>query len=105
MASERDDVSFTPGPWEAHCFMVKAGRDTITQTGYSSSLAGNPSRSFEAEANARLIAAAPELLACLTEFYFGHDRVEGPARDKMFADAKAAIAKATQPAARTSNGG
>ncbi len=50
---------WTPGPWVAHTFLVMAGQDRITHVG------GNlpPPRSHESEANARLIAAAPELAA------------------------------------------
>lgn len=52
----------TPGPWEARTFLVLGGadlRDRICHVGTSTSL--GPSRSQESEANARLIAAAPEL--------------------------------------------
>lgn len=51
--------AWTPGPWIAHTFLVMAGRDRITHVG------GNlpPPRSHESEANARLIATAPELAA------------------------------------------
>ncbi len=48
-----------------------------------------------ADSYAKLIAAAPELLEALREFVAGWDRIPGPARDKMFADADAAIRKAT----------
>lgn len=51
----------TPGPWTAQCFLVTAGHDQITHCG--GNLPNN--RSHEAEANARLIAAAPDLLAAL----------------------------------------
>ena len=57
------EPAWTPGPWEAECFMVKGGGYVITQTGYSSTLPR--SRSHEAEANARLIAAAPSLYEAL----------------------------------------
>lgn len=82
----------TPGPWAACTFQVMAGRDKIAHTGM-----GNlgPARSHEAEANARLIAAAPELLVALkmlADAADSHielcDEVE---------DARAAIAKATTP--------
>jgi hypothetical protein len=52
---------WTPGPWTAHAFLVMAGYDRITHTG------GNlpPPRAHESQANARLIAAAPELYEAL----------------------------------------
>lgn len=57
----------TPGPWEARTFLVRGGvrmSDTICHVGSSTSLP--PSRSHESAANARLIAAGPDLLAALT---------------------------------------
>ena len=56
--------TFTPGPWKSNCFLVTdtsgvgmyGGRE-ICHTG------GGRGTSDESEANARLIAAAPELLA------------------------------------------
>jgi hypothetical protein len=56
----------TPGPWEARTFLVRGGvrmSDTICHVGSSTSLP--PNRSHETEANARLIAAAPDMLAAL----------------------------------------
>jgi len=47
----------------------------------------------EAKANARLIAAAPELLEALTEILVTEPAVKGAVYER----AKAAIAKATQP--------
>jgi len=59
----------TPRPWLADCFMIRAARDIICQTGYSSNL--GPPRSHEAEANAALIVRAvnahDELAALLKE--------------------------------------
>ena len=53
------NAKFTPGPWRAageHVFSVK-GRLTVTRANYGTET--------EREANARLIAAAPELLEAL----------------------------------------
>ena len=53
----------TAGPWKQQCFLVTGGDGSwVCHTGM-----GNlpPSRSHESEANARLIAAAPDLLAAL----------------------------------------
>jgi hypothetical protein len=52
------DAKHTPGPWRNNCFQVYAGQDRIAHTGMGQLGAA---RSAEAEANARLIAAAPEL--------------------------------------------
>lgn len=57
----------TPGPWRANCFPVEAQRQyggrEICHTG------GGRGGSEESEANARLIAAAPELLAACQRAY------------------------------------
>lgn len=55
-------TAHTPGPWTASCFLVTAGHDRITHCG--GNLPNN--RSHEAEANARLIAAAPEMADALS---------------------------------------
>lgn len=60
---------FTAGPWEARTFMIMGGNrmlDRICHVGTSTSL--GPPRSHETEANARLMAASPELLAALDAF-------------------------------------
>lgn len=51
---------------------------------------------FEGEANARLIAAAPELLAALQEIVAAADGEGWDQIDADFSKARAAIAKATQ---------
>lgn len=60
-------------------------------------------RDYEHEGKTAYIVRATnchaDLLAALKEFVVGYDRIPGPARDKMFADALAAIAKAAQPTA------
>ncbi|WLS01696.1 hypothetical protein [Shinella oryzae] len=61
-----ENVKHTPGPWEARTFSVMGGHklaDRICHVGSSTSL--GPTRAHESEANARLIAAAPDLLAAL----------------------------------------
>ena len=65
----------TPGPWTAHTFLIRGrGRDEICHVGISNNL--GPSRAYESEANARLMAASPELLeACAAVIkYFGRWR-------------------------------
>lgn len=101
-------ISHTPGPWEvAHC-----GYDVCTQLGAINtfgeespedegwtiaSCAFGKLPNAECKANARLIAAAPDLLAALEEIVMlariGQWYNEDLARDKIAA-AKAAIAKA-----------
>jgi hypothetical protein len=68
------DFKGTPGPWMANCFLVTAsnGRE-VTHTGllgrrHSSST--GVSGGEEDEANARLIAAAPDLLAACEAVLF-----------------------------------
>lgn len=61
----RSDGGFTPGPWRSSTFQVYAASgDRVAHTGVGQL---PPRRSQEAVNNARLIAAAPELLAALKE--------------------------------------
>ena len=107
--------SHTPGPWEARTFMVKGGdrmRDTICHVGSSTSLP--PSRSNESIANARLIAAAPDMLAALQKLDASWTETfpDGPDGNRQWAGGfgtlsdetceiwraiRDAIAKATEP--------
>lgn len=91
----------TEGPWEARTFLVMGGkgmRDRICHVGTSTSL--GPPRAYETEANARLIAAAPELLAALNNLAaLAKDYLpdaEEPTLARAVIEADAAIAKATQ---------
>ena len=88
----------TPGPWE-----VAQYADDVTMienrapTGYGYSLtqvARILPVSESAEANARLIAAAPDLLAALQELLADKYLSDPINRDRM-ANARAAIARAT----------
>lgn len=85
------NTKHTPGPW-----MVGHFNDVRTRDGYRS--LANVSSYFElpAEANARLIAAAPELLEAL-EAFKAIDAFDGwhPKYRDAIAKAEAAIAKAT----------
>lgn len=85
----------TPGPWEAIGNLVRS--PAAKELGSGVMLAECADRWFqkvnsdEAKANARLIAAAPELLEAL------NDLLEQSGIDGLWADkARAAIAKATQ---------
>ncbi|MFU7875094.1 hypothetical protein ACSLV1_09250 [Pseudomonas aeruginosa] len=88
----------TPGPWcqdKWGSLMTEGGQDVLLR-GITTISAGSDERIAEAEANTRLISAAPELLdaleACLA-------RITEEVADSEFLDeveqARAAIAKAT----------
>jgi hypothetical protein len=90
------DTKHTPGPWhyqersDAYTHIVRnAEGDRIIVYAPQSTL---PS----AEANARLAAAAPDLLELLQEIYFDlNQRAMPDDGDAWYAKARAAIAKAT----------
>ena len=104
-------MSHTPGPWEVH----KAGKDKdereittpdgdgIAMVYYGVDLywGGADTRETD-EANARLIAAAPDLLAALQKTVKNHERVTYPDDIPCDCDGcyegRAAITKATEPA-------
>ncbi len=88
-------MSHTPGPWrvngETVCEMETD--DVIAQPGENFSII-NPSQTLGA--NARLIAAAPELLATLEAMLADADTMNEPYRNEALCEtARAAIAKAT----------
>ena len=89
----REAMKHTPGPWNydrsGYSLYVNSGRELVT------ALSMDGKRLETSEANARLIAAAPDLLNALMDFvsYFGHDNDNG--LDEMLTNARAAIAKAT----------
>lgn len=114
---ERMKTKYTPGPWQAHPMEMNYGLP-YTPVAANTLLAKVYSEAFgdheQSEANARLIAAAPELLEELNQMIrayvrlleAGRDRIrdlggECDGIDKMEADdpnlraAKAVIAKAT----------
>lgn len=99
MKTETTRTQHTPGPWTAkphgnHCFLMSENAqgfycvcdvDTATEQG---------------RANARLIAAAPDLLEALTELVTRRERASAKVggspdgSDNRYARARAAIAKA-----------
>jgi hypothetical protein len=83
----------TPAPWRNACFQVYGPKgEKLCHTG-----GGNlpPSRSDESEANARLIAAAPDLLiACKRLLEVEPPRLITGEERETFRLASAAIAKA-----------
>lgn len=96
----------TPGPWECGSFYYpetnSPGSCEITQTGEMGILAivtlPRPNRSGhnEGRANARLIAAAPDLLAAC-EAMLNDNHTLGELSRPVANVARAAIAKATEP--------
>jgi hypothetical protein len=84
----------TPGPWEAQEYASPRGRWYVRQVGGLKTI----NYPLSNEANARLIAAAPELLKALEMalLYHRDDAVTALHIDVSKA-ARAAIAKATQP--------
>ena len=85
----------TPGPWHIGVRTYHAGRDVYGPKGEPVAVADDAiTATPEAEANARLIAAAPELLAALQAIMDDPDAVDHILHlDAVAADA--AIAKAT----------
>src|ERR1700722_6177446 len=95
-------ISHTPGPWyvrpaRRHVWDVRSSNDPAPSLYCTVEEGWGPSAGEVAEANARLIAAAPELLACLLELFdLAPSRRQedleklGPAMDRAIA----AIAKA-----------
>lgn len=57
-------MKHTQGPWEHRTFAIYAGKELIGHTG--GTLGAGP-KTMEQEANARLMAAAPDLLESLEE--------------------------------------
>lgn len=99
----------TPGPWTYKRFCVHAQGIRISQSGYvgAASCSAEMAADQERIANARLISAAPDLLAACKEIIAKMDSLGDypanliePETDRVFAeyefdDMRAAIAKAT----------
>jgi hypothetical protein len=117
------DLKHTPGPWEVHnatdVFIAGdyEGKNYVCSTDPDNKpLTGRPGWSFpngrkeleadpdsnthipfdEAKANAKLIAAAPELLEALQRFISYSERFSDGFESSMVKQAKAAIKKATE---------
>jgi hypothetical protein len=101
-----EEAGHTPGPWIAAPYSSVVGAPVVAQSGRPvasvtyfalSEDFGNHDR--ESEANARLIAAAPDLLAALQDTVaLIRGDISGPAqRDGILREAEAAIAKAESP--------
>lgn len=101
MESVKETVKHTPGPWNvsgSHIVSVKTGvqlAEVFSPCGY------DPKNQKEA-ANARLIAAAPDLLAALEQCLVivdAHRRISGGDGDMAAMNARAALARAKGGAA------
>ena len=87
-------TDYAPGPWHAH----KTGIVTFYKTRrIQVATARQPLFTAECqEANARLIAAAPDLLDALAEMLADADTLQEPYRNEAICErARAAIARAT----------
>lgn len=88
----------TPGPWHIGVRTFHAGRDVYGPKGEPVAVADDAiTATPEAEANARLIAAAPELLAALRHLLEDAVALNMGESDRsgVLAEARAAIDKAT----------
>ena len=88
----------TLGPWQYDINPASTEAIIVDWEGYTVvelHALENSTCSSDLEDNARLIAAAPDMLNALMDFvsYFGHDNDNG--LDEMLTNARAAIAKAT----------
>ncbi|HGY5040860.1 TPA: hypothetical protein ACNV29_001663 [Klebsiella oxytoca] len=95
-------MSYTPGPWES--MLIHGDNNIIRKGSFRKEGAGSVSYQCVVDCvddidDARLIAAAPELLEALQRFYRWYDDIYGDDLDyhgdHPIAVAKAAIAKAT----------
>jgi hypothetical protein len=93
----------TPGPWAAELWNNSSTDDigwTITRNGSRVPTSTFDGDEAEAEANARLIAAAPDLLEALSAMLeqFNYNTITGIVHDESaaIAKARAAIAKAEE---------
>lgn len=59
------ETGHTPGPWTVSEYKLGFGREVVANDGSVCTVAGTSGTQKEAEANARLIAAAPELFRAL----------------------------------------
>lgn len=85
----------TPGPWTTGVLIGIAGQDEAgISIGFVNS--NDAARRAECKANARLIAAAPELLASLIELVGCIDETRGENAWKALSRSQRVIAKATE---------
>lgn len=90
--TKRTQGRFTPGPWRAKRTEYSAGNwDILAFVGREHPIC--QTSCYDAEANARLIAAAPDLLEALRALVYFHDTDDTPAFD-IWAKARQQIALA-----------
>jgi len=77
-------VGFTPGPWFARGRSVEAANDPICEVGRSKDRARD-------EADARLIASAPELYACGERLLARLDRFVAEVAEPLFTEEREAL--------------
>lgn len=82
----------TPGPWATSRDAVPAGHVQITV--YAEGTGERVATAFGSEANAHLIAAAPDLLSAAKAILFQVDQGKVLERDACITQARDAIAKA-----------
>ena len=72
-----EKTKHTPGPWVTHCgFVATADHKAICKMAYEGGVQfAAPTATLEDAANARLIAAAPDLLETLREVCAQHDAI------------------------------
>ncbi len=94
----REAMKHTLGPWVVDPAVRQGFTVYAPKEGFIVGTQDEEGRygAIKSEANARLIAAAPDMLNALMDFvsYFGHDNDNG--LDEMLTNARAAIAKATR---------
>lgn len=93
------NTQHTPGPWNYSGPCEITGRYSIFHNGPLAYCADTTAKPGDGEANARLIAAAPDLLAALQNVAACFDANDPDSMANAMADARAAIAKATGGAA------
>jgi hypothetical protein len=92
------EAKHTPGPWVVSGFSIhtKSGRPIVNSLWHPPQppKGAGEELQVESDANARLIAAAPHLLAILRSFLM--QTLQGPVleRDSIISEARAAIAQA-----------
>jgi hypothetical protein len=85
-------AAFTPGPWKPEGFSVRSSARAIALVHPDTSVSPNDSLGI-VDANARLIAAAPDMFNVLT-LLLATEPDDAAGMADVHADAKAALAKA-----------
>ena len=84
----------TPGPWRVGVTSDAGEVDVIAEGGWFVAVACDSAGDGDTEANANLIAAAPDMLEALEKLVSRIDETRGPTADTALAAARAAIKKA-----------